>query len=188
MHLQNGNNEQDGLSLTWLSSSAIFWFMWFFPLSSFSCSWCNTGNYFLYLHSRTECLFILFLYVSHHTSHFSKGWTEGWVRAPLRPESPGLKCSLPCGLRNKARYCFALLGGTCATQLVVCQPLLVPDTLDRCPETVTSFSLLVLLACLKCASQFVWEWVFKFMTVFSQNVSSNKVTTFQLSSIRSPVA
>lgn len=155
-------NTMDSL---WLSSSTVFWFMCFFPLSSFSCSWCNTGNYFLYLHSRTECLFILFL--SHHTSHFSEGWTEGWVRAPLRPESPGLKRSLPRGLHNKARNGIALLRETCVTQLVVCQLLPVPDMLDRCPKTISSFSLLVLLACSKCASQFVWERVFKFMTVFN---------------------
>lgn len=135
----------NAMAFLWLSSSAVFWFICLFPLSSFSCSWCNTSNYFLYLHSRTECLFIL--YVSNHTSCFSKGWTEGWVRAPLRPESLGLKCSLPCGLHNKAKYCIAQLGETSVTQLVVCQPLLVPDILDRCPKTITSFSL---LACSKC--------------------------------------
>lgn len=122
-------------SLTFIFNCLLIYV--FFPLSSFSCSWCNTGNYFLYLHSRTECLFILFLYLSHHTSHFSEGWTEGWVRAALRPESPGLKCSLPRGLHNKARYCVALLGETCVTRLVVCQLLLVPDMLDRCPDTIT---------------------------------------------------
>lgn len=89
----------------WLSSSAVFQFMcFFFLLSSFSCSWCNTGNYFLYLNSRRECFFILFLYVSRDTSHFSKGWTEGWVRAPPRTESPGFRDSLPCGLYNKAEW------------------------------------------------------------------------------------
>lgn len=142
------------MDFLWLSSSADFWFMCFFPISSFSCLWCNTGNYFLYLHSRTESLFILFLNVSHHSSHFSKSWTEGWVRASLKPESPGLKCSLPCGLHNKARYCIAQPGETSVIQFVVCQLLLVPDILDRCPKTITSLSFLVVLACSKCASQF----------------------------------
>lgn len=103
MHLQNGKK------LMWQTffdfclqpsfNSCVF-----FLLSSFSCSWCNTGNYFLYLNSRRECFFILFLYVSRDTSHFSEGWTEGWVRAPPRTESPGFRDSLPCGLYNKAEW------------------------------------------------------------------------------------
>lgn len=60
--------------------------VFFFPFSSFSHPWWNTGNYFLYLNSRRECFFILFLYVSRDTSHFLKGCTGGWVRAPPRTE------------------------------------------------------------------------------------------------------
>lgn len=60
------------MNLLWLFSSDVFWFKCFHP-TSFSCSCCNTSNYFLYSHGRTESLFILFLYVSHHASCFFGG-------------------------------------------------------------------------------------------------------------------
>lgn len=162
-NLQNGNNEHDELSLTFIFSCLLIYV--FFSHEFLFLFMMQQGQLLPLFAEEDRCLFILFLCVSQHTSHFSKGWTEGWVGAPLRPESPGLKHSLPWGLHNQARYCLPQLGETSVPQLVVCQLLLVPDILDRCPKPVTSFSLLLLLARSKCASQFVREWVC--MTGFS---------------------
>lgn len=60
-----------------------------------------------------------------------------------------LNASCPVCFCNKAKHCTAQRGETSVIQPLVCQPLMVPDVLNRCPKTATSFSLLVLLACWK---------------------------------------